>query len=210
MSFPKAATEAGFLRLVAWAYGCFFESGRISVPFLTSRPFGNTTPDDVEFSRKTLAALEDLRTYLFHNLPPSKRNNALRERVKAWFVETCSETEPRTEEQWAQSYERVRSLLVRLSSILLKAIGALAEVEYSETVEDLLFRLNTGLPAYKYDTFIQELAQEGGIDINVRAFRDRYLNEWQQKAKLLGAADIEDAMRKVVCKTLHDFVADLS
>jgi hypothetical protein len=94
-----APFEFGFLRAVSWLYALYFEAGKVSVEFLLEQLAAYGIDHDGGQISHTVI-VQQMRTYLQHNLDPTKeQNRAIQYACENWFREQCKAPVPTTGNQ---------------------------------------------------------------------------------------------------------------
>lgn len=182
---PPASSddEVGFLRLTTWSYSLIFEAGRTSIALLLSVPPANGASASQDRHRATVEAVQQLRTWLHHNLGfDSDRELSIRRAVSEWFIQACGATAPMTPDQWAKCFGRLCADVKAMVDHCLEVLsGIMRSVEDREQVlETWRCRLQRNWEAHRFDQLVADSASRLGESINARAFRERRLPEWKR------------------------------
>src|SRR6266581_7839188 len=106
LPMPKfTPPELGFIRTTSWLYVLYFEAGRVSVQFLFER-FSAFGLDPERNISPHLGLVQQMRTFLQHNLDPRKeQNRRIQEDCEKWLEEHCKTRVPELDRQWNRCLE---------------------------------------------------------------------------------------------------------
>ncbi len=179
--------ELGFLRMVSWLYVLYQEAGGVNVDFLSERlPVYDLDPDGK--LHRHLGIVQELRTFLQHNLDPGKtQNRQIQENCERWFRSQCNTPVPAEEEQWN------RCLIGLLNEALefLKALrNCIRDIEQDESCEQIIhewdFRRKRYHPAHEFDELIARVGRDMGREsIEPVRLRKRFYDKWVKELDLL-------------------------
>lgn len=147
-----------------------------------------------------------LRTYLYHNLDPTKpRDLHVLKTCEEWIRRQCGTAEPDNDHQW---HTCLIAILRESTLFLQKLLKALRGIERDEWIEDLLDKWNllrkSYYPPHKFDELVGIVAQDMGREyIDPQRVRKRYYDEWIREITLIsGDFDFEIEARKLIEHTL--------
>lgn len=204
VSLPVASLtpyEFGFLRGVSWFYVLYYETGKVNVEFLleqlTAYEIGHN-----ENRKSHLTIVHQMRTYLQHNLDPTKeQNRMIQYACEHWLREQCKGQLPTMERDW-------RLCLLSLLQDALDFLTALKDcirlIEQDESRENILQQWRICReryhPPYEYDRLISIVAADMGREkINAVRLRSRYYDKWTKELELQqGSYDFEVEGRKLI------------
>lgn len=190
--------ELGFYRAISWLYALYFESDRVNVEFLRDQLTGYR----IEQNESHVQIVHQLRTYLQHNLDPTKeQNRAIQYACECWFQKQCLVPVPSTEPQWRHCLQRLlQDALVFLTALQ----DCVRRIEQDEGREDILqqwvFRRQRYHPPHEFDRLISITAADMGREnIDVSRFRRRYYDRWMRELTIQqGSYDFEVEGRKLI------------
>lgn len=182
---PPASSddEVGFLRLTTWSYSLVFEAGRTSFALLLAVPPIDGDSSAQDRHKATLTAVQQLRTWLHHNLGfDSDRELTIRRAVSEWFIQSCGATAPMSPDQWAKCFCRLCDDVEAMVDYCLEVLsGIMRSLEDRDQVlETWRRRLQRDWAAQKFDQLVSDSAARLGESINARALRERRLPEWKR------------------------------
>lgn len=208
LRMPKfAPAELGFLRTVSWFYVLYYEVGRVNVEFLAELlPNYGLDPNGRLSSHLTRCA--QLRTFLQHNLDPSKtRNLAIQVACEGWLEYCCGTQVPELDKEWERC---LVSLLEENREFLLGLRDCIRCIEKDEgrdsIVEQWLFRVDRYHAPHEFDDLIFQVASDMGRDfINPELVRGKFYDTWVKELKLLkGNYDFKVEGRRLIEHVLLD------
>ncbi|WP_156374558.1 hypothetical protein [Pseudorhodoferax sp. Leaf274] len=175
--------EVGFLRLTTWSYALLFEAGRTSFGLLLDVPPVNGDPSALNKHKATLIAVQQLRTWLHHNMGfDSARELEIRRAVSDWFLLSCDATSPTNREHWERCFSRLCTDVEDLVSYCAAVISSI--MKSVEDREQILatwrLRLQRDWEAHRFDQLVADSAARLGLQLNARAFRERRLSDWRR------------------------------
>lgn len=183
---PPASShdEVGFLRLTTWSYSLIFEAGRISFKLLLSvSPLEvGDEPSPIAQHKATLQVVQQLRTWLYHNLGfESDRELSIRRAVSEWFLASCGAMAPTTPDQWERCFHRLCNAVKALVQYCLDVLSTIMRSagDREHILATWRRRLQRDWDGYKFDGLINDAALRIGVSINAKALRDRHLSEWK-------------------------------
>lgn len=199
--------ELGFLRAVAYLYSQYYEVGREGLPFVIEK-LDLYHLDTDRGLRNHYGIVQQLRTFLYHNLNLDKERDAsIREACEQWFHETCGARDPCGDAPWHQCVLRLMSEAAAFVSALLR-VGELIAADDSrgELVRDWLNRIERTHAPEAFDRVIAVTATDMGREaVDVPRFRNRFYERWNQElASLRAGYDFEREARKLVERALLD------
>ena len=175
--------EVAFLRLTTWSYSLLFEAGRTSFKLLLAVPpiDGDVPAHDRHMA--TLDSVQQLRTWLHHNLGfDSDRELTIRRTVSEWFLTACGATAPTCAEHWKRCFDR---LCVDVEALVLYCLEVLSSImrsveDRNQVLETWRRRLERDWEAHRFDQLVTDSAARLDVSINARAFRERRLSDWKR------------------------------
>lgn len=180
ITMPKfLPSELGFIRVTSWFYVLYFELGKISIDY-----FNNLIPTynpSLEKSISHINTIHHLRTYLQHNLDPTKSHNkAIQKHCETWLSTKCNTAIPSTEEQWQNCLCALLEEATEYLDALIFSIRSIEQDESSEVIfSNWLNRRNKYHPPHDFDKLISIVANDMGKDyLDVVRFRKKYYSEW--------------------------------
>lgn len=174
--------EVGFLRLTTWSYALLFEAGRTSIGLLLDMPPVEGDPSALDKHQATLRAVQQLRTWLHHNMGfDSDRELEIRRSVSDWFLVSCDATSPTNRDHWERCFGRLCTDVEELVSYCVVVFSSIMRsVEDREQVlATLRLRLQRNWEAHRFDQLVADSAARIGLQLNARAFRERRLSDWR-------------------------------
>jgi len=181
--------ELGFIRAVSWFYILYNEIGKISVEFIVELLHAYNLDPERKVSSH-LNNIQQMRTFLQHNLDPRKDQNR---RIQ----EAC--------EQWLNC---VIGLLVEAINSLNCLRDCIRKIEEDESREQIFsgwdLRLKRYHPPHAFDDLIQIVAADMGRDsIDTVRLRQRFYEKWMKELELQqGSYDFEIEARKLIERVL--------
>ncbi|MFZ2824079.1 hypothetical protein [Hydrogenophaga sp.] len=174
--------EVGFLRLTTWSYALLFEAGRTSFGLLLAVAPINGNDLALDKHKATLVAVQQLRTWLHHNLGfDSDRELSIRRSVSEWFLSSCGATTPTSRDHWKSCFTRLCTDVEELVSYCLDVLSSI--MRSTEDREQVLgtwrLRLQRDWGAHRFDQLVTDSAARLGVQLNARAFRERRLSDWK-------------------------------
>ena len=197
---PPASSddEVGFLRITTWSYSLVFEAGRTSFSLLLAVPAIDGDSSAQLRHRATMAAVQQLRTWLHHNMGfDSDRELDIRRAVSDWFLQSCGATAPMNRDQWAKCFSRLCNDVEALVNYCLEVLSSIMRSveDRDQILATWRRRLQRDWAAHKFDQLISDSAARLGESINARALRERRLSDW--KRYLESIPDGEDPVPKM-------------
>jgi hypothetical protein len=186
---------------VSYFFSHYFEAGRDSLDFFGSKlePFGL---DGDGRLRRHRVFLQQLRTYLQHNLSPSKgRDLLIRQECERWFRDTCGADRPSTEAEWQACLQQVLADGIAYVSVVAELLSHVCGDESKdEIVSQWTAFVSRSHRPEDFDRVIAVVAGDLGREhLDVVRFRNRFYDKWIQE---LGAQtrnyDFEREARKLV------------
>ena len=193
--------ELGFLRTISWLYVLYFEVGRVNVEFLTEKltAFGHDTDSELAGHR---SIIQNLRTYLQHNLSPTEpQNRKIRDDCEKWLEEKCGSRVPKEDGQWKTC---LTGLLADASTFLKRLVQCIRTIEKHDAREQIVneweTRRNRYHPPHEFDELISRVASDMGRDsLDSVALRKRFYASWVKELELLkGDFDFKVEARKLI------------
>ncbi len=204
MSLPMprfVPSELGFLRTVSWLYVVYNESGKVNVDFLRERLHAYELDPDSEVSTH-INLVQQLRTFLQHNLDPSRSHNRrIQDMCERWLQNQCGTPEPETEEQWKRCLIALLYEASRFFGSLRKCIHC---IELDESCEQITCDWDICRkrfhPPHEFDRLISIVSADMGRDaLDVVRLRKRFYEKWAQELQALqGNYDFEVQARKLI------------
>lgn len=167
--------ELGFLRTVSWLYVMYNESGGVNIDFLSERLSAYGLDPDGRSSAHC-SIVQQLRTFLQHNLDPAKpRTRRIQEACEKWFQDQCETPEPGTAEQWNSCLIGLLNETLDFFKALQRCIRCIEQDESREQiVRDWGFRRKRYYPPHKFDKLISKVSADMGREaLNVVRLRKR-------------------------------------
>jgi hypothetical protein len=193
--------ELGFMRAVSWLFVVYYEVGRVNVEFLNERLASYNLDIDGK-NNLHFQTIQQLRTYLQHNLDASKpHDRRIQANCGAWFHHYCGTHVPKDGKQWKIC---LMSLLKEAHSFLNALKNCIRCIEQDESREYILYEWNLRHtrthPPYEFDRLILIVASDMGRDnIDAERLRKRFYNKWLEELRLLqGDYKFEVEARKLI------------
>lgn len=190
--------EVGFLRLTTWSYSLLFEAGRTSFGLLLAVAPIDGNVSALDKHKATLSAVQQLRTWLHHNLGfDSDRELSIRRAVSEWFLASCGATAPMSGDHWERCFNRLCGDVQELVSYSLDVLSSIMRSveDRDQVLETWRHRLRRDWEAHRFDQLVADAAARLGVSINARAFRERRLPDW--KRYLESIPESEDPIPKM-------------
>jgi len=194
-------SELGFLRTVSWLYVLYYEVGKVNVNFLTERFSAYNLDSDKKLS-KHLLNVQQLRTFLQHNLDPKEQHNlVIQEACEQWLKDRCETPIPGDDQHWNICLISLLSEAIDFLSTLRKCIR---KIERDESREEILrewdFLRKRFHPPHEFDNLISKVAADMGREnLDVIRFRKRFYQDWVKELELLkGNYEFEIEARKLI------------
>jgi hypothetical protein len=193
--------ELGFIRSVSWAFVLLHEAGRASVKLLEGFT-ANARPSERDELNRNLELVNELRTFLQHDLErTSLRNAALDARCAGWFKESCGTAVPSTEEEWAACLLKFLERVEKSLEILVRSIREIEKhAAATEIFQTWSVRKKRTWAPYDFDSLIAGIASDlGRVGVDVVRFRKRYADRWIRALELLSEqSDPKIEIRKLI------------
>lgn len=191
--------ELGFLRLVAWLYVHYFETGVVGVRYVQRLVEGygidgGSMKAHVDTTRK-------LRTLLYHNIDPrSESGSATRADCEEWFATACGTKVPGHPGHWEACLLRhAGDARLSLTTVLTVLRNIEADDNCARILEDWQSRISRHHPAHTFDPIVSAAAIDMGkpsIDVAVRS---RHLSRWQGALQTLDDSyDFQHEARRLI------------
>jgi len=194
-------SELGFLRVVSWLYVLYYETSRINVEFLSEQMAAYALDQDGKQTTH-LKVVHQMRTFLQHNLDPTKEQNRLIQcTCERWLQEQCLVPVPATDKHWRLC---LVSLLQSAIDFLTVLCDCIRQIEQDESCEHILIqweiRRKRYHPPYEFDRLISIVSADMGREnIDVIRLRQRYYDKWTKELDLQqGSYDFEVEGRKLI------------
>ncbi len=193
--------ELGFLRSVSWLFVMYYEVGKVGVGFLASRlsAYGLDPNGKLEGHRRLV---QQLRTFLQHNLNPRKRHDrTIQEACELWLREQCGTAVPGTNGHWEKCLQGLLKEAHEFLGGLLEALrGIEGDESRDEICRDWQFRIQRYHPPEAFDGLILKVANDMGREnIDPARLRVAFYEKWNQELALLAAGyEFEIEARKLV------------
>jgi hypothetical protein len=194
-------SELGFLRTVSWLYAMYYEVGKVNVNFLTER-FSAYNLDSDEKLAKHLRIVQQLRTFLQHDLNPQEsRNLVIQEACEQWLKDQCETPIPGDDQQWKICLTSLLNNAIDFFSALRTCIRS---VEQDDSRKQILnewdFIRKRYHPSHEFDNLISKVATDMGREnLDVVRLRKRFYTEWVKELDLLrGNYDFEVEAQKLI------------
>lgn len=181
--------ELGFLRTVSWLYALYHEAGKWNLEFLYEQLKASGLDQD-KIHYKHVESVQQLRTFLQHNLDPTKeQNRTIQYTCEHWFKAQCQVAVPTTNMHWKLC---LLNLLQEVQIFLRTLQEYLRGVEQDEgralLVQQWEDHLQRSHPPHEFDRLISIVAADMGRDkIDVVRLRKRYLDKWIKELHALSA-----------------------
>ena len=200
--------ELGFIRAVSWLYAFYNEADKVTVDFLAERlPAYGLDPDGS--LRAHPPVVTHLRTYLQHNLDPSKGpDKGTQAKCEDWFKEHCETARPGKEKHWLACVLRLLEECIRFLEGLRECLWCIEKDESCRAIcQDWHQRRSRHHTPDEYERLIAIVAADMGRDaIDASRLCRRYFETWNKELQLChGNYDFETEARKLIEHTLlHD------
>jgi hypothetical protein len=204
VSLPYPAfspAQLGFIRTVSWLYVLYNEAGKINISFLSNK-LSVYDLDPLGTLSNHLQIVQQLRTYLQHNLDPTKtQNRSIQECCRNWLKRQCKTPIPGNEEQWNAS---LLGLLNEAVGFLVAIRDCVRRIEQDESKEEILrdwdFRRRRYHPPHEFDRLTSIVASDMGRDnLDPVRIRIRFYSKWVGELSLLqGDYDFDIEARKLI------------
>ncbi len=193
--------EFGFLRAVSWLYALYFEAGKVNVEFLLEQ-LAAYGIDHSENQISHIEIVQQMRTYLQHNLDPTKeQNRTIQYACEHWFLEQCKTPVPTTGTHWRLC---LLSILQGALDFLTALRDCIRYIEQDEGCQEILqrweFRRQRYHPPHEFDRLISIAAVDiGRENIDAVRLRNRYYQKWTKELDVQqGSYDFEVEGRKLI------------
>src|SRR5262249_34934235 len=145
-------SELGFMRTVSWLYVLYHEAGRPSVAFLCGLLHGYDLDPDGRIAAH-LALVQQLRTFLQHNLDPGKPHDTqIWTACEEWFQRHCRTRVPVENDHWDGC---LLALLDEARRFFQALSGCVRAIEGDEARQDVVdqwvFRKSRYHPPHQFD-----------------------------------------------------------
>lgn len=197
--------ELGFNMVVTWLYGYYYESGKISLPFLLER-FQAYEFDHHETHKSHYEGIRRMRTFLQHNLNlDSSTDWELKRSCEQWFMSFCSSTLPGNEEDWEAC---LMGLLLESKEFLSRSIECVREIERDESRDSIVgqweFKLRQYHPKHEFERLVNVVIRDMGQDaLDSKIFCDKYYDRWSRGLRLrTGKWDFDYEARRLIEQTM--------
>ncbi len=199
------ATDVDFYPAGTWFYILHNEIGKISVEFIVELLHAYNLDPERKVSSH-LNNIQQMRTFLQHNLDPRKdQNRRIQEACEQWLENQCRTRIPARDEQWLNC---VIGLLVEAINSLNCLCDCIRKIEEDESREQIFsgwdLRLKRYHPPHAFDDLIQIVAADMGRDsIDTVRLRQRFYEKWMKELELQqGSYDFEIEARKLIERVL--------
>ncbi len=193
--------ELGFLRTVSWLYVMYYEVGKVNVGFLTERFSAYNLNSDEKLSQH-LRTVQQLRTFLQHNLDPNEKQNLIiQEACEQWIKDRCGTPIPGDEQQWKICLNYLLDEAIQFFLAIRTCIRSIERDDsHEQIVKEWIFLRNRYHPPYEFDNLISKVAADMGREnLDVVRLRKRFYEEWTKELELLqGNYDFEVEARKLI------------
>jgi hypothetical protein len=194
-------SELGFLRIVSWLYVLYYEAGKVNVEFLRGLlPAYLLDEDGKHLSH--LKTVHYMRTFLQHNLDPTKEQNRMIQiACENWLHHQCQTRVLTEDRHWKIC---LISLLREATDFLTAFRDCIHCIEQDECREDILnlwrLRRKRYHPPYEFEKLISLAAADMGREnINAGHLCKRYYERWSRELDLQqGNYDFEVEARKQI------------
>jgi hypothetical protein len=195
LKIPKfTPSELGFLRTISWLWVLYYEVGKVNVTFLTERFFAYNLDPDGKLAEH-LHIVQQLRTYLQHNLNPKESHNIdIKEACERWLKDRCGTPIPGDNRQWKICLTSLLNDAIDFFSVLRTCIRSIEEDESrNQILSEWDFIRKRYHPPHEFDNLIFKVAADMGREnLDAVRLRKRFYTEWVKELDLLrGNYDFE-------------------
>ena len=197
--------ELAFSQAVTWLYVFYYESGRISLPYLISLlPTYGLSANEIHMRHH--ADVRTLRTFLQHNLNLETFQDAELQRVcDQWFSTRCGTPNPEDDAEWLSCLVCV---LQASGSFLVAVNGCIQEIGSDESsemmVEQWSLRLSRYHPMHLFEPIVATVLHDiGQGSLDPSQIVERYYARWSNNLRSRQASyQFEEEARKLIEYTL--------
>lgn len=197
--------ELGFLRAVSWFYVFFFEVGRTSVEYLDDK-LGKFALGQSADVISHLKVIQNLRTYLQHNLNPLlSHDEKILHGCQDWFERSCGTRLPHSDAEWTTCLVALLQCSLTYMKALERCMRAIERDDArTQLLDEWKIRESRLIPPHKFDEVIDTVAKDFGRDnLDAPRLRKRYLDKWNKALDALQwPFDIDHELRKLIEHTL--------
>ena len=202
LRMPKLTpAELGFLRTVSWFYVLYYEIGKTDVAFLVEMLPGYDLDPDRKYSFH-YTTVQRLRTYLQHNIDPSKSHDrTIQDDCGAWLRMRCGTPVPEEDHEWGECLISFLDENIDFLTSLKKCIRLIEKDESRESViSNWEFRKKRYHPPHQFEELIILVANDmGRSNIDAKRLRKRFYDLWIKELNLLkGDYEFEVEGRKLI------------
>lgn len=151
---------------------------------------------------KHLIIVQQLRTFLQHNLDPKERHNlVIQEACEQWQKQWCGTPIPGDERQWKICLIHLLNEAIDFFSALLTCIRCIEQDESrDQIIREWDFLRKRYHPPHEFDSLISKVAADmGREELDAARLRKRFYEEWVKELELLqGSYDFEIEARKLI------------
>ncbi len=193
----SSPSELGFLYLIALLYISYFECGKIGVKFLIGKMEAfNLCSSKYELH---LRDVNDLRTYLYHNLSYTNAPDVKRiTRCKNWFEDSCGSADIGEEAEWNLCLEHAYNNTIELLNDLEDVICFIEADDFKyDIIDDWRFSINNRITKYECEIFVGEIADYLGKEVNEYKLTNVYFSKWCQEVKYENYTDKCEYLQRI-------------
>lgn len=201
----RSSSELAFRQIVSWLYVHYFELAKASIEFLIAHfeSYGLTL--DSKVMRHPMI-VQSLRTYLEHNLSPTRpRDVQTQERCENWFNEVSGTIAPDTEPQWKSCVDKILAEARAFFAALEQTVRFI-EVDESrnEISNEWRLKVKRDVRPEMFDPIIAVAAADLGREaLDIVRFRVRNFEKWAADLQALRTEyDFQFEARRLVEKEL--------
>lgn len=196
--------ELGFIRVVSWLYVLYYEAGKIGTKFLVER-IETLSPEHTAI-KDHYYLIGKLRTYLQHNLDPSKSHDYQIQRMcEAWFLEECGSQIPSSEAHWGKCLSALLTAALQFLKALVATVRIIETDESKDAiVDEWVYALDRYHAPHEFDAIIGIVCREMGREyIEPAELRRRFYDRWTKEMQVMKTKyDFAMEARKLIEHTL--------
>jgi len=183
----------GFYTSISWLYVTYYESGQLTIRFLSERAIAHGLDGDsiIEHHQNIV---HNLRTIMQHNINRQNRENIAKENnCHRWLKEVLGKEYddvnhwPATERGWNTLLIRMLKDASRLFDICYQAICLITEDEFSEDIMNVwISRDNMAYLKTDWENILDIVARDLGLKyLRLSDLTNKYLQKWNKQITML-------------------------
>ena len=192
--------ELGFLRLVAWLYAHYVETGRAHLQFVMELLPGFGI-DPGESAGQHYELVNGLRTYCQHVLNCNRDHDAeIVNRCQTWFRKVCGTAVPIDDSpHWSSALKALLEEARVFLQVIFQCMQAIEASRDENLTAQWHFRVTHYRAPAEYDELISQVAGDMGRSLNAVSLRNRYFQRWNNYlASLQHSFDFNDEARRLI------------